>query len=210
MQVRVDVSQIGAEMLRLQKLRDEVEERIRYFEELLKQYDAIGDQNRMLTDKLAKEKSSLNKFRCKLDGMKVLSGEKNEQISKCIEKIEKSINSLDKQLRDGKAKQGDVYKKMLEVTEMLDQNQFELEELVRQMKEAAEDLRIQKDIKTRAIQGVLSDPKTSGKRWECMQGQLAYIGIITDIYNLSTQYIRQCALCYSIYGNLFDRTKCVS
>ena len=166
MQVHVDISQIGAEFLRLQRLRDEVEKRIKYFEELLKRYDAIGDQNRMLTIKLAAENSNLSKYKCKLEGVNVLSGEDSEHVSKCIENIKKSINSLDKQLRDGKAEQEDVFKKMIEVSHVLDENQFQLEELVRKMKKATEEIRNQKDYKTTAVQHVLSDPKTSGKGYK--------------------------------------------
>ena len=199
MQVHVD-SQIGAAFLRLQKLREEVEKRIKYFEELLKQYDAIGDQNRMLTVKLAAENSNLSKFKCKLEGMNFLSGEDSQHVSKCIENIKKSIDSLNKQLRDGKAEQEDVYKKMIEVSHVLDENQFQLEELVHKMKKAAEEIRNQKDCKTTAIQGVLSDPKTSGKG---LQEQSACIKLLYWLLFRFANPLHECAL---ILLKLFDNT----
>ena len=174
MQVPIDVSQIGAEFLRLQKLREEVEARIKYFEELLKKYNAIGDQNRMLALKLAAENSNLNEFKQKLQGLRVLSGEEGQHVSKCIKNIEKSVNSLDKQLRDGKDEQEDVYKTMIKVKQELDENQSQLDELVLRMKKAAERIRLQKDRKITAVQGVLSDPKTSGK------GYVAYLGELSN------------------------------
>ena len=176
--LHVDVNQIGDELLRLQRLREEVEARIKYFEELLKKYNAIGDQNRMLTIKLAAQNSKLKKYKQKLQKLSILSGEEGQQVSKSIENVEKAVNLLNKQLNDGKAKQDDIYKKMIEVKQELDESETHLNELVRKMKEAAKRIKVQKVEKTMAVQDVLCSPQTSGK------GYIAYhaSGNYLDMY----------------------------
>ena len=147
--------------MRLEKLRKEVENRIKYLEEITDRFKMLKEHEKILTDRLTIEKSNLKKFKCSLENMNVLSTEEKQHISVCIEKVE-TIESLEQQLNNGKAERADVCRKLIELKNELDESHFHFEKLVQRLKGKTAKIRQQSDFKTMAVQSVLKHPKASG------------------------------------------------
>lgn len=160
--VRSDACQLRGDILRLEKLRKEVEDRIKYLEELTDRFKMLKEQEKMLTNRLTIEKNNLKKFKSNLEDMNVLSTEEKQHITECIKEVEETIESLEQQLNDGKAERADVYGKMIELKNELDKSHFHFEELVERLKGKTAKIRQQRDSKTMAVQSILKDPKASG------------------------------------------------